>query len=72
MTKRRVVVTGLGALSPLGNDVASTWDAILAGKSGVAPITRFDASPMTTKIAAEVKNFDASLATDAKDLRRNA
>ncbi|HLD84909.1 MAG TPA: beta-ketoacyl-ACP synthase II, partial [Coxiellaceae bacterium] len=59
-----------GALSPLGNDVKSTWEAILAGKSGVAPITRFDASPMTTKIAAEVKNFDASLAADAKDLRR--
>lgn len=68
--KRRVVVTGLGMLSPLGNDVKTTWDAVLAGKSGVAPITRFDASPMATRFAAEVKNFDSSLAVDAKEARR--
>ncbi|PIZ04049.1 MAG: beta-ketoacyl-[acyl-carrier-protein] synthase II [Gammaproteobacteria bacterium CG_4_10_14_0_8_um_filter_38_16] len=70
MTKRRVVVTGLGMLSPLGNTVEATWDAILAGKSGVAPITRFDASVMTTQIAAEVKDFDPLLAVDAKEARR--
>src|SRR3989338_8286455 len=57
-------------LSPLGNDVKTTWDAVLAGKSGVAPITRFDASPMATRFAAEVKNFDSSLAVDAKEARR--
>jgi 3-oxoacyl-[acyl-carrier-protein] synthase II len=72
VNKRRVVVTGMGMLSPLGNTVASTWDAILAGKSGVGPITRFDASAcaMPTQIAAEVKNFDPSLAVDAKEARR--
>ncbi len=68
--KRRVVITGMGMLSPLGNDVATTWQGILAGKSGVAPITRFDASVMPTHIAAEVKNFDSSLAVDPKEARR--
>ena len=70
MTKKRVVVTGLGMLSPLGNNVSDTWAGILAGQSGVAPITRFDASNMSTKIAAEVKNFDPSLAVDSKEARR--
>lgn len=68
--ERRVVVTGLGMLTPLGNDVASTWQAILAGKSGVGPVTRFDASLMASQIAAEVKNFDSSLAVDPKEARR--
>src|SRR3990167_2144803 len=68
--KRRVVVTGMGMLSPLGNTVDTTWDAILAGKSGVSHITRFDASVMPTHIAAEVKNFDSSLAVDPKEARR--
>src|SRR3989338_3129004 len=68
--KRRVVVNGMGMLSPLGNSVDETWKAILAGKSGVAPITRFDASVMPTHIAAEVKNFDPSLAVDVKEARR--
>lgn len=70
VSKKRVVVTGLGMLSPLGNTVDETWKAILASKSGVAPITRFDASVMPTHIAAEVKNFDPSLAVDAKEARR--
>lgn len=70
MSKRRVVITGMGMLSPLGNTVDATWQAILAGKSGVAPITRFDASIMSTHIAAEVKNFDPSLAVDVKEARR--
>ena len=70
MTKRRVVVTGLGMLSPLGNDVKTTWEAILAGKSGVGLITRFDASQMGSHIAAEVKNFDPTLAVDSKEARR--
>lgn len=70
MSKRRVVVTGLGAVTPLGNTVVETWDALMKGKSGTAPITRFDASSFTTRIAAEVKNFDPLLALDHKDSRK--
>lgn len=70
MTRRRVVVTGLGMLSPLGNTVDDTWNGILAGKSGAANITRFDASIMATHFAAEVKNFDSTLSVDAKEARR--
>lgn len=70
MIGRRVVVTGLGMISPLGNTVQSTWDAIVSGKSGVSTITRFDASIMPVQIAAEVKDFDASLAVDPKEARR--
>lgn len=58
MSKKRVVVTGLSAITPLGGDVASSWDALLAGKSGIAPITLFDASEFAARIAGEVKNFD--------------
>ena len=58
MSKRRVVVTGLGMLTPLGNTVDATWKAILSSQSGVGAITRFDASVMNTRIAAEVKNFE--------------
>ena len=54
---RRVVVTGLGCISPIGNTVAEAWDAALAGKSGIAAITKFDAAPFTTHFAGEVKNF---------------
>ena len=67
----RVVVTGMGAVTPLGLDVASTWQAMLAGRSGVAPITHFDPSRLTTRIAAEVKNFDPSAVLERKDQRRN-
>jgi 3-oxoacyl-[acyl-carrier-protein] synthase II len=67
---RRVVVTGLGMVSPLANTVEDTWAAILHGKSGVSAITRFDASTMPVQIAAEVKNFDSSLAVDPKEARR--
>ena len=56
--RKRVVVTGLGCVSPLGNNVKETWEALLAGKSGAAPITAFDASSHKTKFAAEVKGFD--------------
>ncbi|MBI4315810.1 MAG: beta-ketoacyl-[acyl-carrier-protein] synthase II, partial [Chloroflexi bacterium] len=56
--KTRVVITGLGTVSPLGLDVASTWEAVAAGRSGVGPITLFDASRHETKFAAEVKGFD--------------
>ena len=70
MELKRVVVTGLGAITPLGNDVASTWDAALAGKSGAAPITHFDASLFKTQFACEVKNFNPSdYIADRKKLR---
>jgi beta-ketoacyl-acyl-carrier-protein synthase II len=67
MTK--VVVTGLGAVTPLGHDISSTWQAILAGRSGIAPITRFDASAYESGIAAEVKDFDATRYLPAKEAR---
>jgi 3-oxoacyl-[acyl-carrier-protein] synthase II len=67
---RRVVVTGLGAVTPLGVDVRSTWDAVLAGTSGVGPITRFDAKDFSTTIAAEVKGFDAEQFIDRKEIKR--
>jgi 3-oxoacyl-[acyl-carrier-protein] synthase II len=67
----RVVVTGMGALTALGNDVTSTWEAMVAGRSGVGPITQFDPSRLTTRIAAEVRDFDPSGVLDRKDQRRN-
>jgi 3-oxoacyl-[acyl-carrier-protein] synthase II len=67
----RVVVTGMGAITSLGLDVASTWEGLVAGRSGVGPITQFDASRLTTRIAGEVKGFDASDVLDAKQQRRN-
>jgi 3-oxoacyl-[acyl-carrier-protein] synthase II len=67
----RVVITGMGALTALGNDVASTWEGLIAGRSGVGPITQFDPSRLTTRIAGEVKDFDASPVLDRKDERRN-
>lgn len=60
MELKRVVVTGLGAITPLGNDVTSTWEAAVAGKSGAGPITHFDASNFKTQFACEVKDFKAS------------
>jgi 3-oxoacyl-[acyl-carrier-protein] synthase II len=69
--RRRVVVTGLGAVTPLGNDVRTTWDGLLAGKSGVAPITRWDASQHSTRIAGMTKDFVLDPAVvDKKDARR--
>ncbi len=59
MSRRRVAITGLGTINPLGHDVETTWSAILAGKSGVARITRFDPERLPTQIAGEVKDFDA-------------
>ena len=67
---RRVVVTGMGAVSALGNDVSSTWDGLVAGRSGIRKIERFDPSRVASKIAAEVKDFDASGVLDRKDQRR--
>jgi 3-oxoacyl-[acyl-carrier-protein] synthase II len=67
---RRVVVTGLGAVTALGNDVDATWAGLLAGRSGVARVTLFDPSRLTVQIAAEVKGFDPSGALDRKEMRR--
>ena len=70
MSRRRVVVTGLGIVSPVGVGVASAWENILAARSGVARITRFDASEFPSQIAAEVKDFDVSRWLSAKEARR--
>ena len=67
---RRVVVTGMGAVSALGNDVASTWAGLLAGRSGIEPVASFDPSRIDSRIAAEVKAFDPSKVLDRKDMRR--
>ncbi len=67
---KRVVVTGLGCVSPVGNNVQDTWQALLAGKSGAAPITAFDASAHKTRFAAEVKEFDPVALFGAKDARK--
>src|SRR5438876_382038 len=70
-TERRVVVTGIGVVSPLGNDIAAFWDNLLAGKCGVEKITSFDASKFDTQIAAEVKGFDPTPAfPSSKEIRR--
>ncbi len=67
--RRRVAITGLGLVTPLGNDVASTWNGLMDGRSGVGPITVFDASGFPTRIAAEVRNFDPDAAGDRKLLK---
>ena len=69
MTRRRVVVTGLGCVSPVGNTVADAWSNLLAGQSGIGPITRFDASAMSCRIVGEVKNFDLESYISAKEAR---
>lgn len=71
MSRRRVVVTGLGALAPNGNDLDSFWDALVNGRSGIGPITKFDASEHRARIAGEIKGFDAEAVLDRKDVRRN-
>ena len=70
MTQRRVVVTGMGVISPVGNDVATTWRALQQGKSGTAPITKFDASTFPVQFAAEVKDFDPLQHMDRKEAKR--
>ena len=70
MMNRRVVVTGLGMISPLGNDLATSWKAALEGKSGVVRVTQFDASNLGSQIAGEVKDFDASKYLGVKEVRR--
>jgi len=70
MQDRRVVITGFGAITPLGNTVDEYWEAIKAGKNAIGPITHFDASRHSTQIAAEVKGFDVTRFIDAKEARR--
>lgn len=67
--ERRVVITGLGCVSPVGNTVAEAWDAVVAGKSGIATITKFDATPFSTHFAGEVKNFDIEDYIPGKEAR---
>ena len=71
MTTRRAVVTGLGVVSPVGIGSDATWDALVAGRSGIADITLFDSSPFDPHVAGEVKGFDATQFMDAKDARRH-
>ena len=66
----RVVITGMGLLTPVGNNVSSTWEALCQGKSGVGPITFFDTSRFRVHFGAEVKNFDPSVFMDRKEIRR--
>ena len=70
MELKRVVVTGLGAITPLGNDVPSTWAALLEGVSGAGPITLFDASEFKTQFACQVKDFDPLKYFNAKEVRK--
>jgi 3-oxoacyl-[acyl-carrier-protein] synthase II len=67
---RRVVITGLGAVTPLGNDVPTTWSNVIAGRSGAGPITQFDASGYKTRFACEVKDFDVASLVGKKEARR--
>ena len=70
MSKRRVVVTGLGIVSPVGNDVASAWSAILAGRSGIGPVTRIDTTTFSTHFGGEIRQLDMEPYLSAKDARR--
>ncbi len=70
MSKRRVVITGLGIVSPVGNGIQEAWDNLIHGRGGIGPITRFDASVLPTRIAGEVKNFDPAQWMSPKEVRR--
>ena len=70
MSKRRVVITGLGIVSPVGNTVTTAWENIISSKSGITRITRFDASNFASQIAGEVKDFDIQEYLSVKEARR--
>lgn len=70
MSRRRVVVTGLGVVSPVGNSVPVAWANILAGKSGIGPISNFDVSDFSVRFGGEIRDFDVSSYIPAKDARR--
>ncbi|MCH7478388.1 MAG: beta-ketoacyl-ACP synthase II, partial [SAR324 cluster bacterium] len=67
---KRIVVTGIGCISPLGNDVASTWEGIAAGRSGIDRITKFDPSEYRSQMAGEVKDFDATLTIERTEVKK--
>jgi 3-oxoacyl-[acyl-carrier-protein] synthase II len=70
LSKRRVVVTGLGIISPVGNSVETAWSAVVDGRSGIGPITHFDVSQFTTRFAGSIRDFDASTYMSAKEVRK--
>ena len=70
--KRKIAVTGLGVISPVGNDINSFWSALLRGESGAGPVTHFDASQLESRVAAEVKDFNPGLWMDKKESRKMA
>ncbi|MFQ5559736.1 MAG: beta-ketoacyl synthase N-terminal-like domain-containing protein, partial [Nitrospinota bacterium] len=70
MSKRRVVVTGLGLITPLGNSVEETWNGVISGKSGIGPITRFDTTDFPVRIAGEVKDFDPEEFIERKEIKK--
>jgi 3-oxoacyl-[acyl-carrier-protein] synthase II len=70
MNKRRVVVTGMGAIAPVGNDAATAWDNVVNGRSGIAPITDFDVADFTTRFGGRIKDFDVSTCMSAKEARK--
>ena len=72
METRRVVITGMGALTPVGNNVPAFWEGLLAGKNGIGPVTRFDTAEYKAKLAAEVKGFDPETVVDKKEARKMA
>ena len=69
--KRRVVITGLGVVTPLGNDVSTFWEGLLEGRSGAGPITQFDPAELEVRFAAEVKDFDPVILFGKRGARRN-
>lgn len=72
MSKRKVAITGLGIVSPVGNSVPEAWENIIAGKSGITQITRFDISDFSSKIAGEVKEFDVAEYLSPKEADRKS
>ena len=70
MSKRRVVVTGMGIISPVGNDIASAWERVLKGVSGIGPVTHFDTSAYSTRIAGQVSGFDPAQWMPIKDVKK--
>ena len=70
MENKRVVVTGIGAVSPVGNDARTSWENIIAGKSGIGPLTRVNAEEYPAKVAAEVKDFDIENYIERKEARK--
>ena len=69
--ERRIVVTGLGCISPVGNDIPSAWDSIVNGRSGIGPLTEVDAEKFSCRIAGEIRDFDVSKYIAPKDARKS-